>query len=128
MKFSEKFMIANRSLFYERLQKYHNIIFESGIRQHWKARLKEKEKAKLDRVERFKMNEEYLLKMQDIHGIFYMIVVGYVLSLFAFIFEIFYFDFLKKLKIQSFFCELLRKKFYRGIKIRKIKVRPIEVD
>lgn len=88
MPFYENFLLKPDSPFYDRLQTFHNYVFESGIRQHWKYLLHKKPTAKNLRDENFKKNEEYYLSLDDISGIFYILVFGYTASLLVFIVEV----------------------------------------
>lgn len=88
MPFYEQLMLARASPFYDQLQMYHDIVFESGIRQFWKSIFVDKQLEKLEREENFIKNEEYLLTMDDVHGVFYILLIGCTSSLIVFLLEI----------------------------------------
>lgn len=124
-KFYEKFWLGQLSPFYENLQRNFDYAFESGIRQYWKKYLEPKKLAELNREASYIENEEYLLKMIDVYGIFYILIVGYVISIFALLAEIMWHD---------CFTEYFKKLIFRSKKIKKRKmfvrrtqVRPFDV-
>lgn len=93
--FYEQFLLAHRSPFYDMLQKNHNYIFEAGIRQYWKEHFKDGSPASVEREQNYWKNEKYLLIMDDVYGIFYILLSGLTASLIVFLFEVikhFYFD------------------------------------
>lgn len=127
MNFCEKFMLAPRSPFYDELQKYFGYVFESGIRQVFKQILKFKEFSKISREKEFIENEDFLLTMDDLYGIFYIILVGFLISFTCFLFEIFYHDFWINYKTEirknwsKMWCKRQRRRF------RIIQVRPFGI-
>jgi len=127
MPFYEALELAAESPFYETLQRYMNYIHESGIRQHfdfvrdqriWTMR------RKLD--EDYIAKEEYLLTWDDIHGVFYLLTVGCVISVLVFLLEIFWHDCLRHLKLRSFNNEsqIRPQQSRRRMRVRRIQVQP----
>lgn len=113
----EEFMLAARSPFYEKLQTYHNYVFESGIRQPWTDRLKVKETSNYEREELYIKNEEYLLTMDDLYGIFYIVLVGYAASFVVFLYEVFWHDFLRYFNIKQKISKVAKKMTQRKRKM-----------
>lgn len=113
MTFYQKFLLADRSPLYGKLQLYHNYVFESGIRFHCHNMLKIQEFAKNDREENYIKNEKYLLTMDDVYGTFYILIVGYCVGLVALLIEIFDHRFIRS------FC--LRRKVRRN-QVKRSKV------
>lgn len=130
MPFYEKFSVAKLSPFYEKLQTYHDYIYESGIRQHVRF-MQEKEKvAERKREESYMKDEKYLLSINDLNGVFYILLGGFVISALCLLIEIFWHDCLRNFDVRRFYKECLRK--FRAerqtrMRVRKIRVRPIEV-
>ena len=87
MFFYEQFALARGSPFYEKLQTMHNYVFESGIRQHWKYILEQEKSAEQSRNDFYLTNERYLLSLDDLYGVFYLLLGGYVISIFEFAIE-----------------------------------------
>jgi hypothetical protein len=127
--FYEEFPVSERSPFVDMLQKYHNYVFESGIRQYWMETLKTDKKAKHDREERFIKNEEYLLSMDDVYGVFYILFIGYVISVCVVLLEIFWHDCLTHVPFKKLFRLLIKKirPKRRTMVVRRIQVPSIEV-
>jgi hypothetical protein len=48
----------------------------------------------------YNANEEYFLNLGDMKGAFYCLGIGYALALIAFVMEIFYFDFMQRLRLR----------------------------
>lgn len=88
MPYFEKISLKIFSPFYSLLQNYFDRIFESGIRQHIKSRFDIVGMEEKSLKAKFTDNEEYLLTMYDVHGLFYILVGGYLVSLSAFFLEI----------------------------------------
>ncbi|CRK88670.1 CLUMA_CG002476, isoform A [Clunio marinus] len=89
MKFYEKFLINSYSPFYEMLQMNYNKLFESGIKQKYENKFNINVKKIMEKREQnFIANENYLLRMQDIYGIFFILLFGYGVSFLTFIFEL----------------------------------------
>lgn len=100
----EKFYLSTHSPFYDKLQMYCNVIFESGIRQRWKRIFEEKKSSKMERDQGFSYNEQYLLTMSGVNGISYILVFGLAVSLYQWLnFWIFFWNFAKRLNIRRWF-------------------------
>lgn len=126
--FFEKFMLPVRSPFYKKLQTYHDLIFESGIRYYWHDKIDMKPLAERDRAQKYLDNEEYYLKLDDIYGIFYILLGGYAISLLVLIVEIFWHDFLRYVNFKRLFRKAMLKYGWkkRTIRVRRIQVQPME--
>lgn len=125
MPFYEKIILSDRSPFYEKLQTYHDFIFESGIRQYWKYLLRRKEQAKYNREETFIRNEGYYLTMDDLYGVFYILLVGFILSFTACFFENRCDGLLRNLNVKKSVKRVAK----RNVMTRRrfIRVRPVNV-
>lgn len=84
----EKFLLGARSLFYEKLQKYFDLFFESGIRQQIKNLLE----LKKDNVARSKAafisNNKFLLNLGDLFGVFIILAFGFLVGFISFLVEL----------------------------------------
>ena len=69
------------------LELFANKIFESGIRQHWKNFQVFKD-VRNEEEANFLLNEEFLLKMNDMVFIFYLLGIGLAVACVAFLFEL----------------------------------------
>lgn len=85
----ETFLLGARSPFYEKIQKYFNVFFESGIRKHYKSLFERKNENALKSAALFISTEKYLLNLDDLFGVFLMLTSGIVVGLMVFIIEIF---------------------------------------
>ncbi|CRK93888.1 CLUMA_CG007415, isoform A [Clunio marinus] len=86
--FIEKFALAPSNPLLGILQTNFNYIFESGIRQYLERYFQGLRKKNVDDITKFIINEDYLLTMNDVYGIFLILVGGYVVSFFVFICEL----------------------------------------
>lgn len=84
----EMFVLADRSPFYESLQHYHDLIFESGIRQYWWEQLKFREVSKFHREAEYYEKEMFYLHLDDLQGCFIILFVGTGLALLIFVLEL----------------------------------------
>lgn len=125
----EKFILANQSPYYEKLQTYHNYVFESGIRQHWKFLLEGEDVAEKKRDEAYIRDEKYLLSMDDLYGLFYILFIGYAAGFLCLLIEIFWHDCLKNINYKKVMLNIARKckRAKRTMRVRRIQVHPIEV-
>lgn len=87
-KYLEKLYIAFQSPFYEIFQEMFDRTLETGIRQHWQKKLKPPDYAKQTRDARFISDEEYMLLLEDLHGVFLILGVGLGISFLIWVFEI----------------------------------------
>lgn len=88
MKHYEKLSIAERSPFYKRLQSYHDRIFESGIRQFLQKQIKFTRSSKRYLENALLKDEKYLLNIDDLFGIFYILLVSYLVATAIFLYEL----------------------------------------
>ncbi|CRK93889.1 CLUMA_CG007416, isoform A [Clunio marinus] len=88
MPFIEKFPLSPSSAVVETFQRIFDYIFESGIRQYLDRQFLNSFKRNVDERTKFIINEDYLLTMNDVYGIFLILVGGYVVSFFVFICEL----------------------------------------
>jgi hypothetical protein len=125
----EKLVMAHPSPYYEKLQTYHNYVFESGIRQYWKFLLEGENVAERKRKESYIKEEKYLLSMSDLYGLFYILLIGYTASFFCLLIEIFWHDCLKNIDYKKIMLNIARKfkRARRSMRVRQIQVHPIEV-
>lgn len=121
--FYESFSTSKFIPYHERLQYYSSLIFESGIRQHWKEF--EKFNDNRGKIEINKMNnEENLINFDDLFGVFYLLGFGLILAAIVLLLEIFWFDFLRHLNY-SMIYEFMMKKKEDKMKVRRIQVKPM---
>lgn len=98
------------------------------MHQHWKNRLVLYPNAKQKLEDDYLKNEEYFLSMDDVYGCFYILLFGYIVSLLAFLFEIFYHEFLMQFNFVKKIKNVLRSfASIRTKRVRKIQVRPAEI-
>jgi hypothetical protein len=83
----KKFPVVAFSFFTERLQEFSLRVFESGIKQLWRAHLGLEDMESV-RTRESEANEDFLLNLGDMTGAFYCLVIGCVVSLIAFGLEI----------------------------------------
>lgn len=83
----ESFFLGARSPFYDKIQNYFNLFFESGIRQHIKDLLQLKNENFLESQANFISSEKYLLNFDDLFGVFLVLTFGHLISLTVFIVE-----------------------------------------
>lgn len=88
----ETFMLKMFSPFHGLLKYYFDHIFESGIRQHLKETLKlsRKEAEAAREVDYHETDNEKLLALKDVSGIFYILLAGNVVASVLFLFEVFF--------------------------------------
>lgn len=84
----ETLLLGARSPFYEKLQMYFNLFFESGIRQHFAGLLELKNVNQHLAQVAFMSNEGYLFNLDDLYGIFLLLLAGKLISLAVFLIEI----------------------------------------
>ena len=119
----ESFPTSRFSPYYEKLQYFSSLIFESGIRQHWKdfdKFIDIRGKIETNKVQ----NEEYLLNFDDLFGVFYLLGFGFVCGLMILIMEIFWHDCLKHFKYPMIHGFIMKKKESK-MKVRRIQVKPM---
>lgn len=91
MPFYEQFRLSDLSPFHKVIQKYYNHLSQSGIRLHlFNYFMHINPEAHDKRIELSLINEDYLLGLHDVHGTFYIVLIGFILSTTVFIMEIFY--------------------------------------
>ena len=122
----ESFKTCRFSPFHEKLQYFSSLIFESGIRQHWK------EFDKYDdirlRLETNRINnEEYLINFDDLFGVFDLLGFGFICAVLTLIFEIFWHDCLRHLNNQMVLDFITKKEKENKIKVRRVQVKPMEI-
>lgn len=86
--FFEKFSLSLASPFYDALQSNFDRTFETGIRHFWKNQFEEQKLAEVKRNADFVAGEKYFLNLDDVHGVFYILLVGFFASVFVFFVEI----------------------------------------
>lgn len=126
MPFYEQFRLADFSPFQKMIQTFYDRVFETGIRQFLNRHFFDsKNLAFDDRAEQSLKNEEYLLSFQDVYGVFYIALFGYILAFIVFLFEFFTKDFL--IPYIEVYRQIQRKtrakKRSRRMKVRRIQVR-----
>ena len=129
MPFYEKFVLARNSPFYEKLQTMHNFVFESGIRQYWKYLLEQENSAELNRNDLYFIREKYLLSLDDLYGLFYLLFGGWWISVFTFSVELVW-SYLRHNVDYWKITKRVRKVFMtknRAMQIRRTRVHPMEV-
>ena len=76
----ESFSLSKFSPHHKKLQHLSTLIFESGIRQHWKEF--EKYDDIRGKIETNKINnEEYLINFDDLFGVFYLLGFGFICAI-----------------------------------------------
>lgn len=127
----ESFTTSKFSPYHEKLQYFSSLIFESGIRQHWKEFEKYQDNREMMEVNKIN-NEEYLINFDDLFGVFYLLGFGFIFAILTLIFEIFWHDCLKHLNYQIIREFMMRKKEVKlkkkenKMKVRRIQVKPMK--
>lgn len=116
MKLLETLSVPKHSPFFKRFQRYYDRFYESGIRSVIKKSIRFKKRAQLVRDKNFYANEDYLLKFDDVHGVFYILAFGLLVAFLSFLCEIFQFAFLGKLKL---------KKKKKSKRVRRTQIQPV---
>lgn len=137
-----------RNPFIRRIQDIMNRCFEAGLQQIWKVFLN------ITKSVHSYDDDFEVLGLEEIYPIFIFLLIGHSLALIAFLFEIFYHDFVSKLslsyctkKIRERINKMARKDKKKGshyyimhknmklkrlqhgkLKVRKIRVRPINIE
>ena len=125
--FYEKFQVSKNCPF-EKFLKHKTLqVFESGIRQYWKSILQYKN-TNVD--ENYIINEKYLLNMEDLYGVFYILIFGLILASITLTIEIFVHDCISNINFsktyeafQLFFFRLSEKKVDK-MQVKRIQVIP----
>lgn len=125
--FYEKFQVSRNCPFEKFLKHKTLTVFESGIRQYWKSSL-EFSGSKPYAEDNFINNEKYLLNMEDLYGVFYILILGLVIASVILIIEIFFHDCISNLSYPKF-REGFQKQLLRLAekKVNKMQVRRIQV-
>ena len=84
---SESYMTGRFSPFTERLEEISLQVFESGIKQHWKT-LMQKLTDQIDLDVSYFLNEDYMLKINDLKYVFFIYGIGLLIALAIFLFEL----------------------------------------
>lgn len=123
MPFYETIRLAPLSPFYHSLQMSHDYVFESGIRQHWLRFWSSRKNAK-------NLREVYLLTIEDVYGVFYILLAGYGISLLVFLVEIFWNGCLSRINFKNIVLSFTRGTGFKKRRyfVRQIKVRPAQVS
>lgn len=87
MRFYEKIYLAFGSAFYDHLQLQHDRIYESGLRQHLLRQFMPTKFAQHKREKAYIENERYLLTLEDVGGIFLVLLTGHGVALLALLLE-----------------------------------------
>lgn len=95
----EKIYLSVNSPFYDDLQRKYLLMFESGIRQHWEKWFEYRQTSKHRRELNFLQNEEFLLRLFDVYGVFVIMGVAFAISCSIFLIEI---SWLPALKLARF--------------------------
>lgn len=113
------YLTAKDNLFADSLELFANKVFESGIRQYWRTiqRVKdERDYADLN----YLLDEEFLLKIDDMVYIFYLLGLGLAISFIVFIYEVcqpnIKFAHRKRFKMRSKFFNKFRRTLRRSEK------------
>lgn len=123
-----KYVTTPFSPFGSRLQELVSIIFESGIKQHL-LELVPGEDLEARMKREYYENEEYLLNLEDLSGVFYILTAGMTIAFLVLLLELFARDFLRnvdwigfKKALRGFFNRSGQHRRMRGV----FQVRPIE--
>ena len=128
----ESFSLSRFSPYQEKLQYFSTLIFESGIRQHWKE-FDKYDDIRLEMETNRINNEEYLINFDDLLGAFYLLGFGFICAILALLFEIFWHDCLRHLNNQmiiDFFSNKDENKVKtkgRKMKVRRVQVQPMQM-
>lgn len=123
----------------EKFQHFMDRSFEAGLVEAWLT-FAEQDQKNL----KAENHDVVFLKLKDLERIFYVLIIGYSLSLFVFLLEIFFHDCIRNLEIQRYVQRLrnvmnkygtakrnepkeLKRKLPRRPKVRRVRVRPIDV-
>lgn len=123
------FMMNQYSPFGERMQELMSNMFESGLQQHWIAQ-PPKEDSQARKQREYNENEEYLMNLKDLSGLYYILVMGWIVSFFVMLLEIFARDFIQKLnigRISRALRTLMRRMVRERRQFRVVEVQPLRV-
>lgn len=120
------YLMTQKSLMGSRFQELVQRLFEAGIQQHWSGKLPV-EDLQARKLREYYENEEYLLNLEDLSKLFYILIAGWLVSCFCVSIEIFLHDFLSYFKWRN----LINGSTIRRVKVnfrsfKVIQVRPIE--
>lgn len=87
LKYLEKLYTSFQSPFREIVQTTYDRTFEAGIRQFWQNQLKPQDYVKRTRDFEFLSEEQYLLLLSDLDGLFLALIIGLMISFTVFGFE-----------------------------------------
>lgn len=93
------FELSDDSPYTSILQHYSNLVFESGIKSHWKNFIIKLKDYRADFEQRYYTNEDYYLKISDLKPVFVVWMLCLLASTFVFLLEIFCHDFLQNLNL-----------------------------
>lgn len=118
--FFEKLVLSLNSPFYDEFQRFSTLLFESGVRQYWNAMKFFDDVRADDEVKRIE-DEQYLLNMEDLYGVFVIWVLGIVTAGFVLMIEVSWFECLRHLRIKFIRNKnCCQKKRVPEMKVRKI--------
>ncbi|CAO1353367.1 unnamed protein product [Diamesa hyperborea] len=124
--FFEQLEVKRYSPFYDEFQRYSTIFFESGIRQYWNTfKINDDVRAGIE-IQQIE-DEEYLLNIEDLYGVFVILALGLATAGLVLIMEIFCFDCVRQLKLKYILkcCQRIRKP---GMRVRRIQVAPMREE
>ncbi|CAO1353389.1 unnamed protein product [Diamesa hyperborea] len=102
--FFEKLVLSNDSPFTNEFQRYSTIFFESGIRQYWHSlKVSSMDDVRADIETKRIEDEQYLLNMDDLYGVFVILVLGLATAGLVLLLEIFWFDCVRHLRFSFVF-------------------------
>ena len=124
------FELADDSPHRSFLQHFSDLVFESGIRQYWKNFILRLKDNRGEIEQRFFTDEEYLLKLADLSGVFIVWSICLLVCVLVLLLEIFLHDFMLNLNWQkikeNLFCQISQNTKAKGKK-QKMKVKFIQV-
>ena len=88
-KLLSNFELSDDSPYESIFQHYSNLVFESGIKQHWEHVMSKLADNRIAIERRFLEDEEYLLKIEDLQGIFVAWLISLLVCTLDFLLEVF---------------------------------------
>lgn len=131
MKSLTSFELSDDSPYRGIFQHYSNLVFESGIKQHWKIFYENYEDTQADIKRRYFSEEKYLLKFDDLKGVFIVWIFCLVMCGIVLVFEICFHDCIKNVSCRlakKICCTSKTKTKKKKPKKKKYQVRFVQVE
>jgi hypothetical protein len=130
------FELSDSSPYQSFLQYYSDRVFESGVKLHWRSVYTKLKEFRAEIEQRFMSGEEYLLKLEDLKGVFMIWLVCLLGCTLVFLLEVF-----ARHRLQKLTWKVAGRAFYknpkskqkkkskkRRMKVRFVQVQPMDID